>query len=377
MNEISSRDKTSCACQDSFYNASNHKYDIRCHGQDVDWGTQFGTVQYNQTCAECDNACLSCTSSKLVANEGFVLLGTKWSSHTSVELTTIGLFDIENKSDDIQIIGVFACPKEVGCSGIRPSGQACADGYEGLMCYSCSLGFMASSQTKECEQCVDSKHSTILVAIYIFVFCIAVSLVLRSKNIKYSAFLVYRAFSKQKAELKMLISTYQILSLIGPVLVVQMPHDFVDMLEYFGALINPNFMRLLSPFCISIDYYEQYIVMLLTVVGLVIMAGAYTVVKVAILSKQSGVKQFPTSLKFSKTLLWIAFLVYPMICNKTFQYFSCHVLYIPDDSSKISYMKADYTISCQDDSYIRFRYNLILETSIAYFTFLVQSYDLR
>jgi len=119
---------------------------------------------------------------------------------------------------------VVSCPYEQAC--IKGN---CDVGYHGMLCMECSEGYTRSSVSSPCKEETCEKGDTNWRMIFLYVsFIIIVGVVVKFSNkLKRLIHVILQTLGKQKKEFKMIMSTYQIVSMIGDVLVCAINHIYI------------------------------------------------------------------------------------------------------------------------------------------------------
>ena len=218
------------------------------------------------------------------------------------------------------------CPKPEVCL----QGGVCAVGYNGTLCMVCAEGY--ALQSSECAEC-SGKGNGAIIAVLILGFLVAVICFVLYKKHKKST----ENAIKTGAKGKIMLSFMQVLNQIKFVYTIPFPAVLSDFIAGLG-FANLDFLSMVGMGCFmpSFNFYDKLLAMTLAPLGLAIALG----VKYKLSASEE---------QRNKCIAWclkLSYLVFPGVSTVIFQAFPCSVF---DDSS--SYLKADYSIDCNDPEY--------------------------
>lgn len=149
-----------------------------------------------------------------------------------------------------------------------------------------------------------------------------------------------------KQSLKIVVSTAQILAQFGPVFNVKWPLHFNNIAEFFGNVnLNPFGEFRCSTFYKS--YYARFAAPFVIPGALLL----YMILSYAARSRSKSVYvRRQAGNIFTERLAFLIFLFYPSLITNIFGALQCHSIV-----QGVSYLRADYSISCQDSVYEIFR----------------------
>ena len=162
-----------------------------------------------------------------------------------------------------------------------------------------------------------------------------------ARTVTASAQTKYNTFMKAKGPiLKVLLSYYQIVSMLPFVLNLTFPPIFTSLTDIFGSIVNLNFVSLMPLGCImQSDFHHQmlgYTLGPLIIGGLMILAYKF-------------LKRKPSTVGLSNEIfalfLFMTFLILPTVSIQIFSTFACREF---DDGTR--YLKVDYSIDCNSSS---------------------------
>ena len=286
-------------------------------------------------------------------------------------------------------VAVLTCPDEAsGCEGGIATGDGlCEEGYEGPLCAVCSDGYYFSSGV--CEMCGEDGVvlrpavitflciAAVLSAIVVFFFyskCIDGVDDDASDNGKseptgtlarcyyHSRRVIRKIIREMRAQIKIVMTTYQIVSTIPSNLSVEFPESFVDFLRVF-SVFNLNVISVV-PFSCQRPYtfIDKLVFTTLFPVALAILLmllfvgeGMWNVRNTSLKNPDATTRAKIEELKnqYLTYFFFLTYLVLPSVSTTIFQTFLCtDVDPRNEDSDKYdSYLIADMNISCTSDYY--------------------------
>ncbi|GMI11479.1 hypothetical protein TrLO_g5191 [Triparma laevis f. longispina] len=274
---------------------------------------------------------------------------------------------------------IIPCLNSKHCMGGPNITDLCNEGYTGPLCAVCDKNYAGtgSGKTLTCNVC--SGDATFTIAVYTVGYFLIASLLLisycccfrdgggpdaaeeaipistgrstassslenrvsRARTVTASAKAKYNTFMKAKGPiLKVLLSYYQIVTMLPFVLDLKFPPIFTSLTDVFGSIVNLNFVSLMPLGCImQSDFHHQmigYTLVPLIIGGLMILAYNF-------------LKRKPSTVGLSNEIfalfLFMTFLILPTVSIQIFSTFACR-----DFEDGTSYLKVDYSIDCNAPS---------------------------
>lgn len=303
---------------------------------------------------------------------------------------------------------VMACDSDVGCIGGNLTGDGvCALGYTGPLCSVCAEGYFSVSGL--CVACAGSVMTPTLIA-YICVFLVMLSAAIVAVYIYFRYFRLHfesqlagrysfgdrpserisaagslhmkpndepvpplvtlcvkwlkRNFARLASQMKIIVSTYQVITSASTVLDVTMPTSFTNFADV-ADFLNLNLSGAL-PFACSGSYSfidHLFITTLAPVaISLLILVGfvfEWTRARIRIQNnhnRRRGAKRRKFNQlfnKYFKYFLYLAYMVLPSVSTIIFQMFPCVDVDPANEDTGMSdlFLRADMSISCSSDYY--------------------------
>ncbi|GMI11382.1 hypothetical protein TrVE_jg4951 [Triparma verrucosa] len=272
---------------------------------------------------------------------------------------------------------VLPCLNPKHCKGGADTTDLCSDGYTGPLCAVCTSGYAATGSGKslECSVCTGDAQTTIifysslLLGMYLvinFIYCCCCRRnsteraptqsrrsishssssfadgISRIRSTTVDARSTYKGLVKAKGPvLKVLVSYYQVMTMLPFVLNLSFPPVFTTVSNLFSSVVNLNFISLMPLGCIMpSDFHHQMVGY--TVIPLVI--GLIMIVAYAILKRYEST--IPLSNEIFASFLFMTFLILPSVSIQIFSTFACRDF----DGDYGSYLKVDYSIDCDAPS---------------------------
>ena len=146
--------------------------------------------------------------------------------------------------------------------------------------------------------------------------------------------------------LKVLVSYYQVMTMLPFILDLSFPPVFTMVSNLFGSVVNLNFISLMPLGCIMpSDFHHQMVGY--TAIPLAI--GLIMIVAYAILKQRTAT--IPLSNEIFASFLFMTFLILPSVSIQIFSTFACREF----DGGYGSFLKVDYSINCEDPSHKLFK----------------------
>ncbi|GMH54037.1 hypothetical protein TrST_g5737 [Triparma strigata] len=185
---------------------------------------------------------------------------------------------------------ILTCLNPRHCKGGNDTANLCFDGYTGPLCAVCASGYAATGSGKslQCGVCTGDAQTTIIIYSSIFVVLVLFLVVVyccccrqptegtRSISHTSSSFedrlsnarstandarSKYKVWMKAKGPvLKVLVSYYQVMTMLPFVLDLSFPPVFTMVSNLFGTVVNLNFISLMPLGCIMpSDFHHQMV----------------------------------------------------------------------------------------------------------------------
>ena len=273
---------------------------------------------------------------------------------------------------------VLPCLSTKHCKGGANTSDLCAEGYTGPLCAVCAERYAAtgSGNSLQCNVCTGNAQTTIIVystlAVAIFlivavVYCCCCrsppptestrsishssssfeGRLSRARSAANDARSTYKGLVKAKGPiLKVLVSYYQVMTMLPFILNLSFPPVFTMVSNLFGSVVNLNFISLMPLGCImKSDFHRQMVGY--TAIPFII--GLVMIVAYAILKRNK--RSIPLSNEIFASFLFLTFLVLPSVSIQIFSTFACREF----DGGYGSYLKVDYSINCAEPSHKLFK----------------------
>ncbi len=273
---------------------------------------------------------------------------------------------------------LLKCPMGMkSCKGGSAAGSlSCEEGYEGMLCGSCSEDYRYDSSSNSCVQCKATPVNVFTVllmgigviavgAALLFWCCWFLnrkdspSLLSLVNHSSMSSFrIIFSGLSSQRllGRIKIYLTLFQVLLALPSVLRLDYPSSFTSMTNIV-SIVNLNHLgEDLGLTCVRQDY--DY-------VDLLIIETLYPLVAIVLLLSIGKFHAFIVRMREDNTsksnslysqyffvMLWFTYLILPGVTSAIFQTFEC--LNVDPDEVEDGddyYMASDYTISCSSSRY--------------------------
>ena len=248
-----------------------------------------------------------------------------------------GYWRISNTTDDVR-----ECPVSKACVGGVATTKYCREGHEGPYCNLCAEGF-SKDVFKMCQQCKTSTQNvvgTVLTGFGVIAF-VAGGFFLQKKlkkNAKAQA-----ATKAVKCAIKILFVTYQILATLPSIVPsLKLPANFAAFLNSI-QFTNLNLFEMISLGCLTMGFNFYKMLLSATVFPLVLIGILVT----------TGLTIVKLRARCFTFALAISYVVLPTVTTIIFGAFPCDVFVYGSETE--SFLRADYSISCEDASYQTFK----------------------
>ena len=248
-----------------------------------------------------------------------------------------GYWRISNITDDVR-----ECPVSKACLGGVKTSKYCKEGHEGPYCNLCEEGF-SKDVFKMCQKCKASTQNivgTVLTVVGIIVLVAGVYVL--QKRLKRNE-KVQAAMKAVKCAIKILFVTYQILATLPSIVPsMKLPANFS---AFLGSIqfANVNLFEMISVGCLTtgFNYYKMLLCATIFPLGLI---GILVTIGLAIVKFRA---------QCFTLALAISYVVLPTVTTIIFGAFPCDVFVYGSETD--SFLRADYSISCEDASYRTFK----------------------
>eukprot|EP01043_Picozoa_sp_COSAG02_P001289 COSAG02_NODE_27_length_51735_cov_86.076749_5_plen_513_part_00 len=292
-------------------------------------------------CAACPTECIRCTSGIATVREG-------WRLNVS---TTAALVAPLAQGKDGRPQQVYSCPyQDTDCPEFALSGNldeaSCRNHHTGPLCATCEQGFSRrGSSDNACEECRDISDYiatkfglpvvwfAVVVATMVLAVCVAVCLLAEH---------LWRVKKEVKCNLRIVIGSAQVLSLLPSVLELVFPPQPRAALSFVGLFVA-DLREILRFECWGWTWYDKW---LASVFGLPLVLALpiaahwlwhYCPARhIADEAKQATVG----------ALFFVAMLIYPQLSASILSALRCRQL-----GEESSYLEADYSVDCTSQRY--------------------------
>ena len=280
---------------------------------------------------------------------------------------------------------IILCLNNKHCKGGPNITDQCYEGYIGPLCAVCDKDYAGTGTGKslECNMCTgDAEMTTFLYftgGVLAFVFFILFYIFISRANVEKGARSFredsvtvresgsslhqfvgaakegYISFVSDKGPIvKIIFSFYQIVTMLPFVLDITFPPLFTKISNFFGSIVNLNFVNLMPIGCIMPSNFHHQMMgyTLIPLAIAAIMISAYQIVKIMQRrSKETEDQRFYSGIsnEIFSLFLFMTFLILPTVSIQIFSTFACREL---DDGT--SYLKVDYSIDCEDPVHHRY-----------------------
>jgi hypothetical protein len=348
------KNRTKCVCPTNWYNAS---YKLRCI--DEHYQGSLSILEESlppDTCVSCDE--LPCVSCNCTEPPCAVQMQPGWSDGRVDDdsATTKPWFIFQCATEEDTCLNVY---ENIVNSTTSTLVRRCETGHGGALCNICEPGYSMNSDAL-CEECgLMATHPGIFLALVLFVMSVAWLLYrktperLRAKTIA-SARVLYQPG-------RILIGYAQVVNRIGFVLNISLPPWFVTIKRFLSSLSFDLNLGLDCFDSFGFDFYDQWLVSVFFVpIGLVAVCVLHYLKQCKCRSGVPNTKRTELCAQddMQANLFLVMFLLYPGICNKLFNIFTCRTL---DPSSDVngaerSLLYVDFRVDCNEDPYNTYMY---------------------
>jgi hypothetical protein len=280
---------------------------------------------------------------------------------------------------------LLECPLIGACLGGEVTGEAsCAEGFEGVLCAVCSVGYYLDTDANSCLLCEGSSLLTptfiiILCCLYVLLVLLCIRLyrkIVKSTQddddvkeeevekkkpetiIEKIKDWYDRRFSAVQAKVKIVIATFQIILVCQSAFQINLPSsytNFTNVFQFFNFSI-PSILPLSCMF--RHDFISTLMLVTLMpffITGFLIIAFVLNfALQKAYVKTKFALHQLRVRLQYRCFSLWLlmTYLILPSITTTIFQIFLCeNVDPASEDSSDNLYLIADYSIKCKGGHY--------------------------
>ena len=356
----SSHDGVACVCTDDYYDTNLYGVAICSTGE---WEppetiSAFASVHAARLegvkCAKCPTQCMRCRNGTATILEG-------WRLNAS---TPPGMAMQLARGKDGLPQHVFSCPfnpsdcPEVDLSIAHEASIECPNHHVGPLCASCDAGFSRrGSSDNECDECRDISDYIAatfgLSAEWFAALLIAAVLVVCAAIYFFFAQLRWLK-TETKANIRILIGSAQVLSLLPSVLELVFPKQPKAALSFIAVFVI-DLRNILRFECWGWTWYDKW---LASVFGLPLIVTlpiimnwlwrCFAARRTDADSRQQVVAEARQTAVGA--LFFITMLLYPQISSAILSALRCRRL---GESS--SYLEADYSVDCMNESYLHYR----------------------
>ena len=247
---------------------------------------------------------------------------------------------------------ILPCLNSKHCKGGADTADLCAEGYTGPLCAVCASGYAATGSGKslECNICTGDAQTTIIIySTLFFAMFLTVAVVFfccchrptegtrsishssssfegrlsRARSTANDARSKYKIWMKEKKGpiLKVLVSYYQVMTILPFVLDLSFPPVFTMVSNLFGLIVNLNIISLMPLGCIiPLNFHIQMVsyTTIPFVIGL-IMIIAYSILK----RNKRDASSISLSNEIFASFLFMTFLILPSVSIQIFSTFAC------------------------------------------------------
>ena len=252
--------------------------------------------------------------------------------------------------------GAHQCDKSnSGCRGTVDGGPPCYDGLEGVFCSVCAshnesqrvyYAPATSTERAMCKACgvfgLDGIAASITVLALAALVALATFLLYRSLSAsrKYILIAAWNSFTPL-VKIKVIISGLQILTKIATVYGIELPYEVQQLLSSFAWNISFGISAVGMPLeCLGWSGYESKLVFFTVtplVIALLVVLAAAIAHSLDATSQRAVVAIVQVAVP---KVLWIFFLVYPLVTVVAFEAFPCYEI------DEREFLKADVTVEC-------------------------------
>ena len=319
-------------------------------------------------CHKCGHGGLKCQDDYASLKSGY---WWQWRNETHKDRYKVYIRKLLTSSpalgeDDVQypypLPTSYKCPIEVSCKGGLDS--PCENGYEGPLCSVCSSGYYKQFQT--CLKCPTKAWiagQLISVAVILLII-IVLSVKIKQRMGSEENSLVDSLLSK----IKIAIGFYQVtLGLLEAFSYINWP-DSLQVIGKYSEILQLNILQMTPLHCLSLGlqvdaFGNLFTIMAMNAAVIGLAAVAYGVRKVTItrnlyLGDDGKARKLSQTKELTyRNLFFLLYVTYLSTCSKTASVlpFACRNL--PRDGKDdlfFKYLKADYSIRCDDSKYKHF-----------------------
>ena len=289
------------------------------------------------------------------------------------------LEDVEGFAKRNRDLRAFQCPMTAGCIGGPRANESCADGYEGPLCGTCTLGYYRSSTScKECSEMGAIALLRVVITLGVVGFLFALYLcgdALSKSQRRYCPSLISwcaRLFSGQLGTrittlMKIMIGWHQSLMVITMFPQLSLPEELAEALRSLQealAVINLDIFSLVPLECISTTTRVNFGAKLVGVIvmPLALLQGLLILAVISAVCMRRPLRSIWFSPRLSRLGFWLLLLLYPLISRTMFATF----IWVSGDLEGRSVTPSHYTSPIQDTpSHCTFPLHLFLALAIA------------
>ncbi|XP_031566998.1 uncharacterized protein LOC116301966 [Actinia tenebrosa] len=249
----------------------------------------------------------------------------------------------------------YACPVAESCIGGLYS--QCKAGYEGPLCAICAAGYFRF--LSNCEKCPTIPWIVGQITLILFVFILLLIIILRDKKDKNQNGRTITDIIL--ARLKIVIGFYQVSSsTFDSLSYISWPGPLLEIMKY-AKMLQLNLLQILPPSCVSnsihTNAYTHFLISIAFSATVVFFCLIFLVLMRMQINRNNTLsvsakndKIFNTKVQSYKCLFLVLFITFPSTCSIIFKILpeSCHELCSHSNSQCMSYLRADYSIKCDD-----------------------------
>ena len=358
--ETVSHDGSLCVCSNRDY------YDTNLHGIIIcrtgEWEPPQSVLAFEiahaarvagTKCAPCPTECVRCENGTVTVLEG-------WRLNAS---TAGAMLEQLARGKGGRPQHVFSCPyndldcPEIDLSSIDVASTTCPSHHAGPLCASCEPGFSRRGSDNSCDECRDISgyiaktfglpvewFAAILIAVVLAVFAGIYLLMAQLRWLK----------TETKANIRILIGSAQVLSLLPSVLELVFPPQPKVVLSFIAVFVI-DLRNILRFECWGWTWYDKWVASVLGLPLLVTLSIAvhwlwrcFTAQRTDVDSRQPVLDEARhTSVS---ALLFFSMLFYPQLSACILSVLRCRRL-----GEESSYLEAVYSVDCTDESYSGYR----------------------
>lgn len=302
----------------------------------------------------------TCTNETIDLAPGFYWI---WSSKMVDEYRTFSAqLQITDKDYDpkhIRFKGsipiAYACPVAGSCNGGLNS--QCKEGHEGPLCAICAKGYFQF--LSNCEKCPTIPWIIGQIILILVVFTFLLFVILRDKKDKNQNERTLTDIIL--ARLKIVIGFYQVSSsTFDSLSYISWPGPLLELMKY-AKMIQLNLLQILPPSCVTnsihTNAYTHFLISIGFCAAVVFCCLIFLFLKRMQINRNNTLsvsakndKMLNAKVQSYRCLFLVLFITFPSTCSQIFKILpeSCHELCSHSNSQCRSYLRADYSIECDD-----------------------------